>query len=159
MCFFIEILLHFLYYWFLCIWVFWLHVHCMCPWCPWRLKEGVRFPGHSYRWFWATMWVLGIKPRTTVRTAKALNYKTTSPAPHTLILKMWFPFIDLCVTMGWRQQGPVSVKHLLSSSHFQDPGHICNRSEVSARSNIYAHIDFFWLFSLWGWVFLWMCQF
>jgi hypothetical protein len=35
------------------------------------------------------------------------------------------------------------VKNLLSPSHFQDPGHICNRFEVSGKSNICAHTDFF----------------
>ena len=44
--------------------------------------EGIGFPWNwSYRQLWATMWVLGIKPRSSERAVRAPNSWAISPAP------------------------------------------------------------------------------
>ena len=46
-------------------------------------EEGNR---SHYRWLCSTMWLLGIKLRTSGRTVSALNHLAISPVPHTDIL-------------------------------------------------------------------------
>jgi len=48
---------------------------CMYTCVP---EEGIR---SHYRWLWATMWLLGIELRTSVRAASSLNRWAISPAP------------------------------------------------------------------------------
>jgi hypothetical protein len=66
------------------IWVFLPMYICLCTMCiqwSWRSEEGAGSPWNwSYRWLWAAMWVLGIKPRTSARVACVLNHWAFSPA-------------------------------------------------------------------------------
>jgi hypothetical protein len=56
--------------------------HCTTGmWCPQRPAEGIRsLCNWQYRWTWATMGMLGIKPRTFRRAAGALKPWVISPA-------------------------------------------------------------------------------
>lgn len=56
------ILLFYVYGCFTC-----LHVNHMYPYCLWKTEEDIR-P------LWITMWVLGIKPRSSGRVSSALNH-------------------------------------------------------------------------------------
>jgi hypothetical protein len=42
-------------------------------------EEGI---GSHYRWFWATMWLLGIELRNSGRAVSAFNRWAISPAPN-----------------------------------------------------------------------------
>lgn len=42
-------------------------------WCPWRLQEGIRFPGTGVTNGRGSMWVLGIEHESCARAASALN--------------------------------------------------------------------------------------
>jgi hypothetical protein len=47
------------------------------PWIPWNM---------SYRWFVATMWVLGIQPGSSGRAGRAVNHRAISAAWEGLFL-------------------------------------------------------------------------
>lgn len=60
------------------MWVFGLQV-CLSTTAPMETKRSCQLPcDWSYRWQWAAMWVLGIKPGSSGKAASAL---TISPAP------------------------------------------------------------------------------
>ena len=60
-----------------------LHVY-MCTMCAHGAGGGQKKVSGplSYRGLWATMWMLGIKPRASARAASALNCWAISPAPY-----------------------------------------------------------------------------
>jgi hypothetical protein len=55
-----------------------MYVHHMHAWCLKR-PEGHQI-SWSYRWLWATMWVLGSKPGSSARAASSLKHWVISPA-------------------------------------------------------------------------------
>lgn len=63
-------------YLFLCIWAFDYMCVCMCTICvPMGIRRGSGVPQTwSYKNLWATTWVLGMQPRSSVRTARTLNW-------------------------------------------------------------------------------------
>jgi hypothetical protein len=73
----------------LCIWV-----HCRCLQTA---EEGIR---SHYRWFGATIGLLGIDFRTSERTVSAFNHWAISPAPRNVLLCALYP--ESCLEVrGW----------------------------------------------------------
>ena len=62
-----------------------------CFACMYICVEGIRF--WSDRELWAAVWMLGIEPRSSGRSASALNYWAISPAP--VLLLFCFLNVDL----------------------------------------------------------------
>lgn len=71
----------------LCVHEYFFHVRICSPCMP------VGSPEMGYRWLWAHMWVLGIKPRFFAGTISALNHLTISPASGQ-IFKCWYCLIS-----------------------------------------------------------------
>jgi len=65
-------------------------------WYSQRSEEGIGSP--RYRWLWATMWVLGLKPRLSGRATSAPNHW-----PNSLVLKLYFIylFVLLFILQVW----------------------------------------------------------
>lgn len=67
----------------LCIWIFCLRV-CRCTICvsgAVEARRGHQIPENwSFRWLWAWVYVVGIKPGTSGRTVSALGHWAISPA-------------------------------------------------------------------------------
>lgn len=71
---------------FVCIWMFCLHVRLctyMCYGMPMEARRGYQIPQNwrSYKWWWAALWVLEMKHRSSAGEAGALNHQATSLAP------------------------------------------------------------------------------
>lgn len=65
---------------FFCVWVFGLHACVMyvCIPCACLVSVEVRRRNQGHRWLGTTMWVLGVKPRSSLRAASALNREAIS---------------------------------------------------------------------------------
>jgi hypothetical protein len=74
------------------------HTHTHTLWLPSdTLGEGIR---SHYRWFWATMWLLGIELRTSGRIVSALNQWAISPV------------VDLTVLLSHMDPGAQKIPRL-----------------------------------------------
>lgn len=50
-----------------------MSVYHVPAWCLWRPGGCQSAWNWSYRWFWGTVWVLGIEPEFSARATSALN--------------------------------------------------------------------------------------
>lgn len=67
------ILIFIVYFYVLFLWAFLMHV-CKYTVCVWCLQKGLQIPWNlSYRWLWAIMWILRIKPVLRPWAASACN--------------------------------------------------------------------------------------
>lgn len=101
------------YYFFTKLILFYVHKYltfmnacsmCVLGWCHRRSDVGLRYPRTS-----ASMWMLGTKPRSSVRTSSSLNLGALSSFPVSIILK-WCVYVYLvCGEEGVRSWVRVSV--------------------------------------------------
>jgi hypothetical protein len=63
-----------------CVWVFSLRVSKYIK-CVWHLQGPWSLWNSSYKWLWATQWVLGTEPGSSTKATMLLN---TEPSPQTL---------------------------------------------------------------------------
>lgn len=71
----------------LCVWMFCLYLYHVHTWCPWKSAHGV-LPGTGVpTGLWATIWVLGVEPRSSVRATSTLSYWAILLTP-SIILKL-----------------------------------------------------------------------
>lgn len=84
-------------------WLFCLHVYSctMCMHCLPLPEEGIKSPGT--RWLWATIWVLGIKPRSSARAASALNHWASSSSYFALSSAHFVTWALFTKTGLWQQ--------------------------------------------------------
>lgn len=75
----------------------------VCPWCQWMPEKASDPPRIRITQLWVSMWVLGIEPESSVRSANPLNNWTLSPAPSV--------FFSLCT-----RHRPISVIKLYLQS-------------------------------------------
>jgi hypothetical protein len=74
------------------------HVHVRCPQRP----EKCQMPWNcSYKWLWATMWMLRIESGYSARIASALSHWAICEASLTTLFKSYFRQDDCYLSLGW----------------------------------------------------------
>lgn len=67
-----ELFICFLFYVYRCFACKYTSVYCLYAWCPWTPEEGIMLPWDwAYKQLWATVWELGLEPRSFRREASA----------------------------------------------------------------------------------------
>lgn len=74
------------------VWPTYMYVYHAHVWCPQRPEDSIGSSGR--RMLWASMWVLGTKPRSHARAMYALNYCAISSAPN-------FTFLSITIVISF----------------------------------------------------------